>query len=78
MQNPGRLNMFDLGGARVMVDFAHNPHGLEAILEMAVALPAERRLVLIGQAGDRTDTSIRELAEIVWRGHGPIGSSSRR
>jgi len=66
-ENPGRLNIFDLGGARVMVDFAHNPHGLEAILEMAAALPAERRLVLIGQAGDRTDTSIRELAGIVWR-----------
>jgi len=29
---------------------------------MVAALPAERRLVLIGQAGDRTDEAIRELA----------------
>ncbi len=65
-ENPGRLNRFELGGAHVMVDFAHNPHGLQAVLDMAAALPAERRLVLIGQAGDRTDTSIRDLARIVW------------
>lgn len=66
-ENPGRLNEFRLGGARVLVDFAHNPHGLEALLAMAAALPAERRLVLVGQAGDRDDGAIRELARIVWR-----------
>ena len=66
-ENPGRLNRFELGGARILVDFAHNPHGLQALLEMAAALPAQRRLVLIGQAGDRTDTSIRDLARIVWK-----------
>ena len=66
-ENPGRLNRFELGGARVLVDFAHNPHGLEALLQMAAALPATRRLVLIGQAGDRTDDSIRDLARIVWQ-----------
>lgn len=64
-ENPGRLNRFELGGVRVLVDFAHNPHGLEALLAMAGALEADRRLVLIGQAGDRTDTSIRDLGRIV-------------
>jgi UDP-N-acetylmuramyl tripeptide synthase len=66
-ENPGRLNEFRLGGARVVVDFAHNPHGLEALLGMAAALPARRRLVLLGQAGDRDDGAIRELVRIVWR-----------
>ena len=66
-ENPGRLNRFDLGGAQVLVDFAHNPHGLEALLSMAAALPASRRLVVLGQAGDRDDEAIRELARIVWR-----------
>jgi UDP-N-acetylmuramyl tripeptide synthase len=65
-ENPGRLNRFDIGGVHVLVDFAHNPHGLEAVLDMAAALPARRRLVLVGQAGDRTDSSIRDLARIVW------------
>ncbi|HKN89995.1 MAG TPA: Mur ligase family protein, partial [Acidimicrobiia bacterium] len=28
---PGRLNMFELHGVRVVVDYAHNPHGLEML-----------------------------------------------
>ena len=66
-ENPGRLNRFDLGGAVAFVDFAHNPHGLEALLEMAAALPAERRLVVVGQAGDRDDEAIRDLPRTVWK-----------
>ncbi len=63
-QNPGRANLFEFGGARVLVDFAHNPHGLEALIDMASAMPAERRLLILGQAGDRDDESIRELAQV--------------
>ena len=66
-ENPGRLNLFELGGLRALVDFAHNPHGYEALFETAAALPARRRLVLLGQAGDRDDESIRELVRIAWR-----------
>ncbi len=65
--NPGRGNYFEIGGARVLVDFAHNPHGVGAIADTARALPAERRLVLLGQAGDRTDREIRGLARAAWR-----------
>jgi len=66
-ENPGRLNTFDLGGVRVLVDFAHNPHGLGALIDMLEAIPARRRLLILGQAGDRSDESIRELARIAWR-----------
>jgi cyanophycin synthetase len=65
--NPGRMNRFQVGGVEVIVDFAHNPHGLEAMLNMASALPARRRLVLLGQAGDRDDESIGELARLSAR-----------
>jgi UDP-N-acetylmuramyl tripeptide synthase len=34
---------------------------------MASALPASRRLLVLGQAGDRDDEAIRELARIVWQ-----------
>ena len=64
--NPGRLNEFSIGGARIILDFAHNPHGVEALLRMGAALPAKRRLVTIGQAGDRDDESIRHLAAAAW------------
>ncbi len=60
--NPGRLNDFELGGVRALVDFAHNPHGQEALYALARALPARRRLVMIGHAGDRSDADIREVA----------------
>ena len=60
--NEGRANMVRLGGVQLIVDYAHNPHGLAALGELMAALPARRRLVLIGQAGDRSDGAIRALA----------------
>ena len=50
----------------MLCDFAHNPHGLEALFEVARAVPAQRRLLLIGQAGDRRDEDIRALVDEVW------------
>jgi cyanophycin synthetase len=47
----------------VLVDFAHNPHGMAALGDLARALRGPGRvLVALGQAGDRDDASIRELA----------------
>jgi UDP-N-acetylmuramyl tripeptide synthase len=65
--NPGRLNEFNFSGVRALVDFAHNPHGQSALYEMARALPAQRRLVMVGHAGDRTDEDIREVALTAYR-----------
>ncbi|MCH7508879.1 MAG: Mur ligase [Proteobacteria bacterium] len=64
--NPGRCNLFAIDGVDVLVDFAHNPHGIAAIFELARARPAKRRLMLIGQAGDRSDEAIGELAASAW------------
>lgn len=64
--NPGRANLFERDGVRILVDYAHNPHGIEALLPLAATLPAERRLLLIGQAGDRDDGAIRDLARAAW------------
>jgi len=60
--NPGRANMVELGGVQVVIDYAHNPHGMTAMAKVVASLPARRRLVLLGQAGDRPDEAIRELA----------------
>lgn len=64
--NPGRANLFERNGVRILVDYAHNPHGLTALLDLVRVLPAERRLIVIGQAGDRDDAALRELAGIAW------------
>ena len=65
-QNPGRLNIFQLGGVTVVADFAHNPHGMAALVALAQALPARRRLLLLGQAGDRDDSALTALARTGW------------
>ena len=64
--NPGRANLFERDGARILIDYAHNPHGLRALLDIARSLPAERRLMVIGQAGDRDGEAIRDLARAAW------------
>ena len=64
--NPGRCNVYSISDFKVLVDFAHNPHAMKALFNMAHALPAKRRLLAFAQAGDRTDESIRELARSAW------------
>ncbi len=60
--NPGRANLYELGGIRIMVDYVHNPHGMAALAATLETVPSKRRLVMVGQAGDRDDAAIRELA----------------
>jgi UDP-N-acetylmuramyl tripeptide synthase len=65
-ENPGRCNIYDVNGFKVLVDFAHNPAAMSALFDMARAIPAERRALCFGQAGDRTDELIRDLARDAW------------
>ena len=64
--NPGRATLLDIGGIHILLDYAHNPHGMSALVGLAQSLPAKRRLVMVGQAGDRSDEAIRQLARAVW------------
>lgn len=64
--NPGRCNVYEISGVNVLLDFAHNPHAMQALFDMASGLPAKRRLLAFGQAGDRPDDLIRELAQGAW------------
>lgn len=60
--NPGRMNEFAHNGARLFVDFAHNPHSIAAVTGALAAIPAKRRFVMMAHAGDRSDEDIRGLA----------------
>jgi len=64
--NPGRCNVYSIDGFTVLVDFAHNPEALQALLDMANRLPSNRKALCFGQAGDRPDDLIRELARSAW------------
>ena len=67
--NPGRCQLYEHQGVRLILDFGHNPHGVSAMLRMAHELTGERsdaRLwVSIGQAGDRSDEDLHGLAEAI-------------
>lgn len=59
--NPGRCNEFAHNGARVFVDFAHNPHSIAAVCDALSGLPAKRRFIMLSHAGDRSDQDIRDV-----------------
>jgi UDP-N-acetylmuramyl tripeptide synthase len=63
--NPGRLERWPVKGATVLIDYAHNPAGIAGLLAVAQALRPQRVGVLLGQAGNRTDDDIVELARTV-------------
>ena len=60
--NPGRLERWAHRGATLLIDYAHNPEGLARLLAVARALPHQRLLLLLGQAGNRDDSAIAALA----------------
>ena len=58
--NPGRFNEFDVNGARIFVDYAHNPHSIAAVCSALSQIPAKRRFMMLSQPGDRSDKDIDE------------------
>lgn len=68
--NPGRLQHWRYGSMQVFVDYAHNPEGLRGLLQVATqALGAARLGLVLGQAGNREDADIRELAMVAAAFH---------
>jgi cyanophycin synthetase len=80
-QAPGRLNVFELDGVKVILDYAHNAAGLEKLgdfvdrlaLDGAVDRPGEAtraaNLVVgvVATAGDRRDEDTRQLGRVAAR-----------
>ncbi|MFL6857292.1 MAG: cyanophycin synthetase [Allosphingosinicella sp.] len=62
-QNPGRLNVHDAHGFRVIIDYAHNAAGLEALGKVVRGLSHryKRTIGVVSMAGDRRDEDIRQL-----------------
>jgi len=69
--NPGRLERYALGGLTLLLDYAHNPPGLDGLLRVAASTRGDGRLaLLLGQAGNRRDFDLAELARVAAR-HAP-------
>lgn len=63
-QTPGRMNLFDFKDFRVLVDFAHNPDGLNGIKEFLSTLDVTHHTGIISGTGDRRDEDLREIGRI--------------
>lgn len=64
---PGRMNIFKFRNFEVLVDFAHNPDGFQAISNYIGKVSSHPKVGLIAAAGDRRDEDIRELGRIAAR-----------
>ena len=65
--NPGRMMRFERDGVRILVDYAHNPEGMQGLMRVANYLrrPGGRLGTVLGQAGNRQNSEIEDLARCV-------------
>jgi len=68
VDNPGRGNLTRIGGVDVLVDFAHNPAGIQSVLDLVrgVRQPEGRLAIVAGYAGDRSNESLRDAARVMF------------
>ena len=81
-QAPGRLNLFELSGVKVLIDYAHNAAGLQTVGDFVERMTADvrdhapagtaswtanLRVAVIATAGDRRDDDMRELGRVAAR-----------
>ncbi|HEU4470982.1 MAG TPA: cyanophycin synthetase [Flavisolibacter sp.] len=60
---PGRINMFSFEDFTVMLDYAHNAHGLRALGKFIKTFDASTRIGVITGVGDRRDQDIMAIGE---------------
>ncbi len=63
-QTPGRLNMFQFRNFQVVVDYAHNPHGFEALGKFISRIPDSPKIGVIAGVGDRRDEDTINLGRL--------------
>jgi cyanophycin synthetase len=81
-QAPGRLNLVELNGVKIVIDYAHNPHGLKMLGDFvervtadtppgappgAASWTANLRVAVVATPGDRREEDMRELGRIAAR-----------
>jgi cyanophycin synthetase len=65
-QAPGRLNVYDEHGFRVILDYGHNPAAMQAMVDTVNAMaPKGKRIVVVMIAGDRRDADIDAVAALL-------------
>ena len=63
-QTPGRLNLFQFKNFQVVVDYAHNPHGFEALGRFLSKVQESPKVGVIAGVGDRRDEDTIALGRL--------------
>ncbi len=63
-QTPGRLNLFQFKKSQFLLDFAHNPAGLNLLCDFVNKMDVTKRVGIISGTGDRRDEDIIEIGKI--------------
>lgn len=61
---PGRMNQFDFGKFQVLIDYAHNTPGMEALGKYMERVDATPKVGIITGVGDRRDEDIISLGAV--------------
>ena len=60
-QNPGRMNLFGFNKSKVILDYGHNRHAIEALGRMLPKLVSGKKIAVSFGTGSRTDEALLEL-----------------
>lgn len=66
--NPGRFNIHRVRDFNVIIDYGHNPAGIEATIRAARQLTQGRLIGVIAAPGDRGDELLIEVGRVAGRG----------
>ncbi|ROO30167.1 cyanophycin synthetase [Salinisphaera orenii] len=71
-QNPGRTNLIEVDGLRVLIDYGHNVPALEALDELLGSFGAARNLCVASAPGNRRNEDIEALGGQLARMYGVV------
>lgn len=86
-QVPGRFNVLHTGEATVIVDYAHNPSALSALVDSLAAFTHRRRCLVFAPPGDRRENDVLAMGltigdsfdrVILYRGEDELTALLRR
>jgi cyanophycin synthetase len=60
-QTPGRMNIFPFKSFTIMLDYAHNTHGIIALGKYVTSVESPNKVGIIAAVGDRRDSDIVSL-----------------
>jgi len=63
-QSPGRFNLLEIDGRKVLLDYCHNVAGLESMADFVKRMDADRTIAMIALPGDRSDDDIAAFGRL--------------